>query len=73
MVNTNDMLCTTIDEHTCMMQLTDADDIEAYLTTFETMMGAYKMEKTKWSFRLAPPVDRKNPASLCGDGLGRRW
>ena len=34
-----------------LTKLMDADDIEAYLTTFERMMGAYEIEKT---FRLAP-------------------
>jgi hypothetical protein len=42
-----------------LTKLADADDIEAYLTTFERMMGAYEIDKTKWAFRLAPQLTGK--------------
>ena len=34
-----------------LTKLTEADDIEAYLTTFERMMAAYEVEKTRWAYR----------------------
>ena len=33
--------------------LTDDDDIEAYLTTFERLMVAYKIPQRRWAFKLA--------------------
>ena len=38
------------------VKLTEADDIEAYLTMFERMMAAYEVEKTRWAYRLAPQL-----------------
>ena len=37
-----------------LTKLSDADDVEAYLTTFERMMKVYEIEDNKWAFRLAP-------------------
>ena len=37
-----------------MTKLTEENDIEAYLTTFERLMEAYEVLKTWWSFKLAP-------------------
>ena len=34
----------------------DLDDIEAYLTTFERQMQVYKIEKERWTFKLAPQL-----------------
>ena len=40
-------------------KLTDSDDIEAYLLTFERMMLAYGVEKAHWVVRLAPQLSGK--------------
>lgn len=37
-------------------KLTEEDDIEAYLTTFERLMKAYEVKKERWSFKLAPQL-----------------
>ena len=37
-------------------KLTEEDDIEAYLTTFERLMKAYEIQKERWSFKLAPQL-----------------
>ena len=39
-----------------MAKLTDADDIEAYLTTFERQMAAYEIDARRWAFLLAPKL-----------------
>ena len=39
--------------------LSDSDDIEAYLTTFERMMGAYDIAKECWPFKLTPQLTGK--------------
>ena len=39
-------------------KLTDRDDIEAYLTTFECLMSAYNI-KNRWIFKLAPQLSDK--------------
>ena len=36
--------------------MTEDDDIEAYLTTFERLMQAYEVSKDRWSFKLAPQL-----------------
>ena len=38
----------------CVVELTDRDDIVAYLTTFERLMAAYSVPRAKWIFKLAP-------------------
>ena len=35
-------------------KLTEADDIGAYLTTFERLMQAYEVPQERWAFKLAP-------------------
>lgn len=40
-------------------KLTESDDIEGYLTTFERQMLAYEVEKTRWVFLLAPQLSGK--------------
>ena len=40
-------------------KLTDADDIEAYLTTFERMMQMAGVEEETWAIRLAPQLTGK--------------
>ena len=42
-----------------LCKLTDEDDIEAYLTTFERMMEAYEIPKQRWVFKLAPQLTGK--------------
>ena len=34
-------------------KLTEEDDIEAYLTTFERLMTAYEVKRERWAFKLA--------------------
>ena len=46
-------------EHVRLTRLSDDDDIEAYLTTFERMMEAYEVERARWSFKLAPQLTGK--------------
>ena len=37
-------------------KLSDTDDIEGYLLTFERQMAAYEIEKSHWAFILAPQL-----------------
>ena len=37
-----------------LVRLTEKDDIETYLTTFERVMEAYEIDKNRWTFKLAP-------------------
>ena len=37
-----------------LTNLSEADDVEAYLTTFERMMTALEVQKERWVFKLAP-------------------
>ena len=37
-------------------KLTDDDDIEGYLTTFERQMAAYEIDEARWAFLLAPKL-----------------
>ena len=39
-----------------LTHLSDNDDIEAYLTTFERMMEAYEIEGARWPYNLAPQL-----------------
>ena len=55
-------------------KLTEGDNIEAYLTTFERLMQGYGVEKNQWSYRLAPNLTGKAeqafaalPAASAGD------
>ena len=47
------------DEGVKLNRLTDQDDIEAYLLTFERMMQAYEISSTRWSYKLAPQLTGK--------------
>ena len=50
-----------------LTKLTEQDDIEAYLLTFERVMEAYGVDKAKWTFQLAPQLTGKAqqaPAAL---------
>ena len=42
-----------------LTKLMDSDDIEAYLTTFERMMGAHEVDCMKWAYLLAPQLTGK--------------
>ena len=63
----------TSGEHLRLTKLSDQDDIEAYLTTFERMMKAYKVEKAKWVYLLAPQLTGKEQqayAAMAGEDTG---
>ena len=42
-----------------LTRLTEQDDIEAYLLTFERMMQAYEIDRARWTFNLAPQLTGK--------------
>ena len=42
-----------------LTKLTDEDDIESYLTTFERIMAANEVSREYWSFQLAPHLTGK--------------
>ena len=42
-----------------LTKLTDNDDIESYLTTFEQIMAANEVSQERWSFQLAPQLTGK--------------
>ena len=46
----------TVTEKVKVAKLTDQDDIEAYLTTFERLMEAYSVERRKWACQFAPQL-----------------
>lgn len=40
-------------------KLTEDNDIEGYLTTFERQMAAYEIERKRWAYLLAPKLAGK--------------
>ena len=42
-----------------LTKLSDSEDIEAYLTTFERMMRVYEVPEDRWVFKLAPQLTGK--------------
>ena len=52
-----------------LTKLTDSEDIEAYLTTFERMMGVYEITEDKWAFRLAPQLTGKAQQAYAALGV----
>lgn len=42
-----------------LVPLTEQDDIESYLVTFERIMDAYKITKGQWTYYLAPQLTGK--------------
>ena len=42
-----------------LTKLTDCDDIEAFLTTFETIMAVFGVDCRRWSYMLAPQLTGK--------------
>ena len=62
-----------------LTRLTEADDVEACLTTFECMMAAYEKPRSRWAFKLAPQLTGKAqrsyaalPADRAGDYIELR-
>ena len=56
-----------------LTKLSESDDVEAYLTTFERMMEAYRVEKSKWAYLLAPQLTGKAQqayAAMAGEESG---
>ena len=47
------------DKEVKLTKLSEADDVEAYLTTFERMMAAFEVQKERWVFKLAPQLTGK--------------
>ena len=53
---------TVIHDRDCeikVTKLTEVDDIEAYLNTFECLMQAYEVPQERWAFKLAPQLVSK--------------
>ena len=50
---------TSSDEGVRLNRLSEQDDIEAYLLTFERMMQAYEIAPARWSYKLAPQLTGK--------------
>ncbi len=44
------------DEKVKLTRLTESDDVEAYLTTFERLMQAHGVDATRWAYKLAPQL-----------------
>lgn len=42
-----------------LTKLTEAEDIESYITTFERIMTEYEVEEDKWALKLAPQLTGK--------------
>ena len=42
-----------------LTKLSETDDIESYLTTFERLMTAYEVEANRWAYKLAPQLTGK--------------
>ena len=42
-----------------LVRLTEKDDIETYFTTFERVIEAYEIDKSRWAFKLAPYLSGK--------------
>ena len=42
-----------------LSKLTESEDIEAFLTTFERMMRVYGVKEDRWAFKLAPQLTER--------------
>ena len=42
-----------------LTKLTETENIESYLTTFERMMHVYNVDEEQWAFKLAPQLAGK--------------
>jgi predicted transcriptional regulator len=49
----------TVERDVKFSKFTEADDIEAYLTTFEQTMTAFKLPQEQWVYKLAPQLTGK--------------
>ena len=49
----------TVERDVKFTKLTEADDVEAYLTTFERTMSAFKVPREQWVYKLAPQLTGK--------------
>ena len=60
-VSTGGTTCRSGDpaEHIKLTRLTEADDVEAYLTTFERLMELGRVAEESWTLRLAPQLTGK--------------
>ena len=47
-----------------LTRLTEEDDVESYLTTFERIMAANEVSRERWSFQLAPYLTGKAQHAL---------
>ena len=57
--------------HVKLMSLTEKDDVEAYLVTFERIyMQAYEVDKTYWTYHLAPQLSGRAFAALSSKDVG---
>lgn len=54
------------DKDVKIAKLTENDDVEAYLTTFERLMLAYEVKREKWAFKLAPQLVGKAQQAYAG-------
>ena len=46
-------------KHLKLTKLTEQDDLEAFLTTFERRMVVFGIKKRRWAFKLAPQLMAK--------------
>lgn len=51
-------------------KLTDLDDIEGYLLTFERQMAVYEVNKSRWPFIFAPQLMGKAYMALVNEDAG---
>ena len=57
--------------HVKLMSLTEKDDVEAYLVTFERIyMQAYEVDKAYWTYHLAPQLSGRAFAALSSKDVG---
>ena len=53
-----------------LVALTELDDIESYLVTFERIMTAHKVDKGRWPYYLAPQLTGKHGRTQPSGQLG---
>ena len=53
-----------------LQKLTESDNIEAFLTTFERMMLAYEIGQERWAYKLAPNLTGKAHAAMPTEEAG---
>ena len=54
-----------------LTRLSPTEDIEAYLSTFERMMEAFKLKKTVWAYKLAHQLTGKVQQAFAGLDLSK--